>query len=159
MNKYTCTLALISLLLPVTSNGESMIGNFLKKLKKPSEDISLNNPGIRKVGSGRLYVYKLNNNRSSPHSEKNTSSSGIPYDHAAIAALKREQADKQISKAVSDERQALYGSDKSPIKNAAVMAAWDKADEAERRLQEHREYMNKVRSNRKNISSKKSLTK
>jgi hypothetical protein len=83
----------------------------------------------------------------------------LPYNHEAIAAHKREMADKEINKAVSDEKQMLYGSEKSPIRNASVVAAWDKANEAERRLQEHREYMNQVRHSRKNISSKKSLTK
>jgi hypothetical protein len=158
MNKYIRILTLVSLISPVTSSGESMIGNFLKKLQKPSKDLSLNNPGIKKVGSG-LYIYKLNNNLSSMSIESDEPRGSLPYNHEAIAAHKREMADKEINKAVSDEKQMLYGSEKSPIRNASVVAAWDKANEAERRLQEHREYMNQVRHSRKNISSKKSLTK
>ena len=157
MNKYTRTLTLLTLLLPITTNGESMIGNFLKKLQTPSRDLSASRPGIRKVGSGGLFIYKLDNG--TPSAPSNQRSDGLPYNHEAIAKHKREQADKQINKAVSDERQILYGSDKSPIKNASVIAAWDRANEAQRRLEEHREYMNEVRNSRKNISDKKSLTK
>ena len=157
MNKYTRTLTLLTLMLPITTNGESMIGNFLKKLQTPSRDLSTSHPGIKKVGSGGLFIYKLDNG--TPSAPSNRRSDGLPYNHEAIAKHKREQADKQINKAVSDERQVLYGSDKSPIKNASVIAAWDKANEAQRRLEEHREYMNEVRNSRKNISDKKSLTK
>lgn len=157
MNKYTRTLTLLILLLPITTNGESMIGNFLKKLQAPSKDLSSNRPGIKKVGSGGLFIYKLDNG--TPSAPSNRRSDGLPYNHEAIAKHKREQADKQISKAEENEKQILYGSDKSPIKNASVIDAWDRANEAQRRLEEHREYMNEIRKSRKSLSDKKSLTK
>lgn len=157
MRKHIQTLTLITLLLPITTNGESMIGNFLKKLQSPARDLSLSHPGIKKVGNGGLYIYKLDNG--TPSVPSNRRSDGLPYNHEAIAKHKQEIAEREIKKAVDDEKQVLYGSDKSPIKNASVIAAWDKANEAQRRLEEHREYMERVRQSRNNISDKKSITK
>lgn len=155
MSKYIHTLTVIALLIPITSNGESMIGNFLKKLQTPSQDISKGRSGIKKVGNGSLYVYKLDNGVSS--SPSNHRNSGLPYNYEAIDKL--QQLDGDADKAVKDEKHTLYGSDKSPIKNASVMAAWKRADEAKKRLDEHREYMEQVRKSRNNVAEKKSNTK
>ena len=161
MNKYTYTLTLVTLLLPVTSNGDSMIGDFLKKFQS-SKDLSQGRPGIKKTGNGMFYVYKLDNGTPSRPSDRPLppqQSTGREYNHVAIAKHKQEMAQKKIEKAVEDEKQVLYGSDESPIKNPSVIAAWDKADAAQRRLKEHREYMERVRQGRKNISDEKSITK
>lgn len=156
MNKYIRTLILITLLLPITTNGESMIGNFLKKLQAP-KDLSQNRPGIKKVGNGMFYVYKLDNGMSSSPSSPKHRPSGLPYNYEAIDKL--QQLDGDANKAVKDEKHTLYGSDKSPIKDPSVMAAWDKANEAQKRLEKHREYMEQVRKSRKNVAEKKSNTK
>jgi len=154
MSKYIRTLTIIALLIPITSNGESMIGNFLKKLQAP-KDISQDRPGISKVGNGLFYVYKLDNGVSS--SPSNHRRSALPYNYEAIDKL--QQLDGDADKAVRDEKHTLYGSNKSPIKNASVMAAWERADEAKKRLDEHREYMEQVRKSRKSVAEKKSSTK
>ena len=155
MSRYIRTLTIIALLLPITTNGESMIGNFLKKLQTPSQDLSKGRSGIKKVGNGLLYVYKLDNGVSS--SPSNHRNSALPYNYEAIDKL--QQLDSDADKAVRDEKHTLYGSNKSPIKNASVMAAWERANEAKKRLDEHREYMEQVRKSRKNVAEKKSSTK
>ena len=148
MSRYIRTLTIIALLIPITSNGESMIGNFLKKMQTPSRDLSEGRPGIKKVGSNGLYIYKLDN--------------GIP---SRPSGAKRDvitnyqQLDKEADEAVRNEKHVLYGSEQSPIRNPSVVAAWDRANEAQKRLEDHREYMERVRKTRKNISDKKSITK
>ena len=69
------------------------------------------------------------------------------------------KSDELAAEAVRDEKRVLYGSEQSPIKDPSVIAAWDKANEAQQRLEEHREYMELVRNSRKTISDKKTKTK
>ena len=58
---------------------------------------------------------------------------------------------------VVNEKQVVYGVG-SPLRDDAVTAAWEHAREAERQLQEHREYMRKVRDARKNVSNAKRVS-
>ena len=159
MKIYTHTLTLISLLSPITSNGESMIGNFLKKLQNPAEDISLNNPGISKAGSGGLFVYKLN--KTPPVDVNNTKPTYTPMTASEIETGKiaiEQQKQEMANREENNAKEIIYG-DQGVLANPHVIEAWKVADEAKKRLQNHREYMNQVRDSRKNISSKKSLTK
>ena len=50
-----------------------------------------------------------------------------------------------------NEKVDLYG-DNSPIRDEAVLLAWKKAREAERKLSEHRAYMKKLSGVREDIS-------
>jgi hypothetical protein len=160
-----------------------MIGNLLERLNTSSIDYSINNPGIKKSGK-RLYVYKLDNGVPSSPAEVTPSRSSstlksmpasevkkIIAKHEASRRLHAEKSrnqaavnvyhksDELAAEAVRDEKRVLYGSEQSPIKDPAVIAAWDKANEAQQRLEEHREYMELVRSSRKTISDKKTKTK
>jgi hypothetical protein len=148
-----------------------MIGNFMKKLQAP-KDLSHGRPGIKKVSNGTFYIYKLDNSISStPTNTPSRStepagrapidhqSSKLGYNHQAIAAHLQEIAEKEMKAAIVDEKHVLYGSENSPIKNPEVIAAWGRAKEAQKRLEAHREYMERVRKARENLSDKKSITK
>lgn len=51
-------------------------------------------------------------------------------------------------------RDMVYGDD-GIVNDPFVLDAWDKVDEAERKLREHREYMKKVLKSRKSVSDQK----
>lgn len=175
MNKRIYTLALTLLATPVVSHGDSMIGNFINRLGN-SKDISRHNPGVTRVGNGPFYMYKLNS-RNSTSAKNNTPVEKTPpkleYDLVAIENALREQAERadaipernvinahkksmETAQVMEDaEKQTLYVDDDSPLKNPSVKAAWDRAREAEKRLEAHRDYMERVRKSRMRVSEAK----
>lgn len=175
MKTKAYTLALLILATPTLTYGDSMIGNLINSLGN-SKDISRNNPGVKRISSGPFYVYKLNQrsskiNRSSSIDGQSKYSS--EYDLEAIKQALEEQSknvdvaperdvinahnkgDGSINAMKQAERQVLYVDDDSPLKNPSVKAAWDKSREADKRLEQHRDYMERVRKARMRVSNSK----
>lgn len=70
---------------------------------------------------------------------------------------KHRESDETAAKAVSKEKQVMYGAG-SPMRDDGVIQAWREAEEAQRRLEEHRTYMEQVRQARKRIEQTKSVS-
>lgn len=145
-------------------------GNIIRSLWdsiKSKEDLTAKHESLRKVHvTPNFYYYKLTPKREAVAEEPHV----IPYDPVAIAeALKYQNSKHPDNKPVSEviktsdsfddiardnDRQVIYGED-SPLKDVAVTAAWEQANEAQRRLDEHRKYMERVRQSRKSVEQSK----
>ena len=66
------------------------------------------------------------------------------------------KSDEISETAVDNEKKIVYGDD-SPLRDDAVSAAWERVHAAEKRLEEHRKYMEHVRKSRKNIEQAKTI--
>ena len=67
------------------------------------------------------------------------------------------EADEHSTSAHNNERDVIYG-DESPLKDTAVLAAWDRAEQAKQRLEAHRAYMERVRKARVDIEQSKRIS-
>lgn len=70
---------------------------------------------------------------------------------------KHRESDEQGAHAVSRSKQIMYGAG-SPMRDDGVIQAWREAEEAQRRLENHRTYMEQVRQSRKVIEQTKSIS-
>ena len=160
MKTRICILTLLSLMPSISVNGESMIGNLLKKWSSPSRDMSRSIPGVKKISTGRVFMYKLDNGIPSMPAEEvlraHAAHQQSIIDRGKVNSL--HESDESAAEEVRNGKKILYGSESSPIKDPAVMAAWDEATAARERLEAHRDYMEKVRKNRKTIAGKKTGT-
>ena len=152
---------------------------FKSLLNIRSDDLSKTNPGLakRNLGDSPFFLYKLNGNSSSRTSTAKEDADyvrrnavrnvpgpirvkevivervlkypvnpdGTPYEPVISKNLK---TDELGHKAHINERDALYGKD-SPLRDDSVIEAWDEADAAQKRLDDHRQYMERVRKARK----------
>lgn len=165
MKKLTLIVALI--VTANTTNANIIRGLWDSIRNQP--DMTDKYDGIRKQYiTSNLYVYKLKP-KSKPAEVTSTQSN---YDTEAIAeALKWQngqhpdntpitnKTSKPESKSIDsiasvNEKQTLYGKS-SPLQDEAVLAAWERAREAEKRLELHRQYMERVRQSRKNVEQSK----
>lgn len=164
MKKLTIILAMLSMSLD--THAENLIRGFLNKLKTTSDT----HPGLKRsyVGDSGLFFYKLpGNQQAAPNRVEVSTEQGTKYDPQAIAAAikwqqsqskdvinKHEQTKETGHAADVNERDTLYGKD-SPLQNDEVIQAWREADEAQKRLEEHRAYMERVRKARKKVEHSK----
>lgn len=168
MNKLTLALATI---LTVNTSNANIISSLWESIKS-TPDVSRQYDGLEKrYITNNLYVYKLSKKRQ-PTEQPTTV---IPYDKVAIAkALEYQNSKHPDNKPIDDvitnnetsasdsiatknEKHIVYG-DESPLKDEAVLSAWDKAYAAEKRLEEHRRYMERVRKARKTIEQSKTVS-
>lgn len=150
-------------------HGDSMISRWIDSIK-PTEDLSQTNPGISKVSNGLFYMYKLNKNIDNNQSivvqptivqaiDDNDTSDLIHVD----VVLERNIIDahpksaEPAESAAKQEKDLLYDTDQSPLKDPSVIAAWDRVKQAEYRLEKHREYMEQVRKARTRLSNAKQI--
>ena len=66
---------------------------------------------------------------------------------------KNPQTEELVKRAKKNEKQVMYGNG-SPLQDQEVIAAWDRYHEAQKRLEDHRAYMERVRKSRKQIEHK-----
>ena len=127
----------------------------------------------RDVKKSDFYVYRPKANKQPTYkfmteSEKQTARIAVAQQQAEIAAHadnkpiervidKHRESDEVAAKAVSEEKQVMYGAG-SPMRDDGVIQAWREAEEAQRRLEEHRTYMEQVRQARKRIEQTKSVS-
>ena len=83
-------------------------------------------------------------------SEIETAKIAVAKHEAEIAAAKI----KKPEQAVKESRDLVYGED-GVIQDPHVLEAWRAADEAQKRLQEHREYMKRLRESKTAIEQSK----
>lgn len=70
---------------------------------------------------------------------------------------KHEETKEAANTAVKQEIATLYG-EGSPLQDQEVVSAWSEYEQAKKRLEDHREYMEKVRKSRKNVEQSKRAT-
>lgn len=156
----------IGLLLCVNVADANIINGLWKRVSSGSEDLTKRFDGIEKrYITDNMYVYKLTPkaDQTEPPVQQPVVQSLPPEvaNHpdviAAPEAIELDPHQETADAPVINEKQVVYGED-SPLRDDAVTAAWEHAREAEKRLQEHREYMRKVRDARKNVSDAKRVS-
>lgn len=108
--------------------------------------------------SDSFYMYRLS--RDEDKVQSNTPEQIIDHPDVVVIESKIDATPKSeelAEQAVRNEKQVLYGDD-SPLRDDAVSAAWERAKQAEARLEKHREYMEQVRVSRKQVEQTKSVT-
>ena len=70
---------------------------------------------------------------------------------------KHNETKEAANPAVKQEIATLYG-EGSPLQDQEVVSAWSEYEQAKKRLEDHREYMEKVRKARKNVEQSKRAT-
>jgi hypothetical protein len=178
MKKLIITLTTICI--STNANAENLIKGIWDKVKSSQNDLSGNHSNLSKVSVGPFYYYKLNRDKPPPPPTRTApvTKAEYEYDHVAIAHALAEQTAKHpdVNKDQQDDRidvnpeleelghaaenntkHALYG-DGAPMRDDAVIAAWERADKAKKRLQQHREYMERVRKSRNQVADSKMIT-
>ncbi len=166
------TTVAITTLLTVNNVQANMIKSLWDSIKT-QDDLTTNHDSLRKVHvTPNFYYYKLTptSTDQQPAAKQPTHSQ---YDAVAIAAALKQQNSKHPDNSTSlstidskpesvaidgiattNDKQTIYG-DRSPLKDHAVMAAWEEADRARARLENHRKYMERVRQSRQNVQQSK----
>lgn len=140
--------------------GENIFRSLWNKMKD-QPDLSKTHPGIDKLHlSDSFYMYRLSRDENKKTTDKSVTvdikghPDVVPIESKIDANPKSQEVAEQ---AVKHEKQVLYG-DKSPLRDDAVAAAWERVEQAEARLERHREYMEQVRVSRKQIEQSKTVT-
>lgn len=155
-------------------HGENLIRMLIDGYKNSSKkpDMSKTHQGINRVNLGSFYYYKLKPKQIAepePPPEHE-------YDLEAIAEALEYQNQKHPDNepledkinttpettepakvAEVNDKQTIYG-EASPLQDESVLAAWKRAEQAKRRLDEHRDYMERVRKSKKTIEQSKLTT-
>ena len=156
----------IGLLLSVNVADANIINGLWKRVSGGSEDLTKRFDGIEKrYITDNMYVYKLSPKANqSKQSAQQTVIQSLPPEvekHPDVTntpePIELDPHQEAADAPVVNEKQVVYGVD-SPLRDDAVTAAWEHAREAEKRLQEHRDYMRKVRDVRKNVSDAKRVS-
>ena len=153
---YMCVM---TLLLCSNVNAENLIRSLWNKVKNNQQDISEKHDGISRQDVGPFYFYRLNQNKTT-HTETQPAVQVVQVEQhpdtvPVIKVIDTTPKSDEVSEvSVKAEKQAVYGED-SPLRDDAVSAAWDRVNEAEKRLEAHRKYMERVRKARKNIEQSK----
>lgn len=175
---------LITVVAAIAISSNLSAENLIKQLwdsMKTSDDLTKSHSNLTKVSAGGpFYFYRLKSDAPVVTEKTESPVNSIPYDHVAIAEALAEQAannpdtvpydeqdNRRIDKnpettetaqpAIVNEREVLYG-ENSPLEDDAVIAAWERANQAMSRLEEHRKYMESVRKARKNVHDAKKQT-
>ena len=143
-------------------HAENIFRSLLDTINTPSTDMSKHHAGLKRVNTGPFHYYKLSTDTSLSHDAPVNAVTGVKYKlmteseketaRIAIAEHHNKPVDETPMETVKhNEKVVLYG-DNSPIRDEAVLLAWKKAREAERKLSEHRAYMKKLAGVREDIS-------
>lgn len=156
--------------LSVNVQAENLIRALLNSVKN-KEDVSKKYKGVEKVsvGDSPFFYYKLEKvNGTSTEKTKGTTSAVVTKhvpaveSHPDVKPIERvidkyQVLDEVSTDAVKDGRRVAYGST-SPLRDDRVIEAWKEAEAAQRRLDEHRSYMERLRQSRKRIENSKRVT-
>lgn len=168
-----------ALVCATNTNAENLIRWLINKGQSNNTHVQ----GLRKsqLGNTPFYVYRIDSNhkpvksenKSVEHtpmteSEKETARIAIAQQQAEIQAqidnkpIKRvidthRASDEVAAQSVSIEKRTVYGAG-SPLRDDGVIAAWREAEEAQRRLEEHRSYMEQVRQARLRVEQTKRVS-
>ena len=138
--------------------GENIFKSLWNKVKS-QPDLTKTHAGIDKLHlSDSFYMYRLSRDENKQTNKLDADVTNhpdvVPVEPKIDATPKSQEVAEQ---AVKNEKQVLYG-DESPLRDDAVTAAWDRAEQAQARLEKHREYMEQVRVSRKQIEQSKTVT-
>jgi hypothetical protein len=163
-------------------SAENLIRMLIDTFKQPGHDISQSNQGIKRVKVGSFYYYKsrpvvksepLTPDQIDEQARKKFYETFDPV--AAKAALdeinQRNADNKPIQSTIdttpqstelaaiaeANDKRVVYG-DESPLQDQQVIAAWERATEAKKALDEHRVYMERIRASKKTIEQSKQTT-
>lgn len=168
--KHTIVLAVAATTLTNVTHAENLIKLAWSSFKNSQpNDISKTNSGISKVSHGPFYFYKLNNNK--VENELKVESTNDVQLQDVIKQIESHPDNDPVEPVVSvnqqtneeavvvekSEKDLLYGNE-SPLRDDAVAAAWERANLAQKKLDEHRVYMDKLRKTRIQKSQAKTLT-
>lgn len=159
MRKY------IALLLLVTNHthGENLIRMLLDSVNTPSKDLSKTHSNLSRVNKGSFFYYKLKSDDKQLSSEVTNEQARAQFHETfdaeaakqALAELDNNPVTEEIGEEKqSDDKQVVYGPT-SPLRDDAVIEAWERANLAQQALDEHREYMERVRKSRIAVSTAK----
>ena len=161
MKKYIVLL----LLLTNHTHGENLIRMLLDSVKTPSVDLSKTHSNLSRVNKGSFFYYKLKRDEPQPalvvKNEQAHEQFHETFDaeaaKQALAELDNNPVTEEIGEEKqSDDRQIVYGPD-SPLRDDAVIEAWERANRAQQALDDHREYMEQVRNSRLAVSTAKKV--
>ena len=153
-----------SIMLCSNVSAENLIRALWNNVKGNQDDISKKHDGIAKQNVGPFYFYRLKQPTrvTKPDSvEQLVEPIVIVKDHPDVPPVQdvidNNLKSEEISEvAVKNEKTVVYGDD-SPLRDDAVSAAWERVNAAEKRLEDHRKYMERVRKSRKNIEQAKTI--
>lgn len=141
------------LILSQDVNGENLIRSLWNGIKGNQNDLSKSHTNITKVGN-MFYYYKLK-----PDGTKGQPITSHPDNKPLQSKIdSTPETTEPGSVAEMNDKHIIYSDADSPLQDGAVSAAWDRAEAAKRRLEEHREYMERVRKSRKTIEQSKRTT-
>lgn len=140
--------------------GENIFKSLWNKVKN-QPDLTKTHAGIDKLHlSDSFYMYRLSRDENKQTNKLELDADVVNHPDVVPVESKIDATPKSqevAEQAVKNEKQVLYG-DKSPLRDDAVAAAWDRAEQAQARLEKHREYMEQVRVSRKQIEQSKTVT-
>lgn len=147
------------LILSPDVNGENLIRSLWNGIKNNQNDLSASHSNITKVGN-MFYYYKLKPDQPTQTSASLEHQNTLHPDNKPLQSKINSTPETTEPGYVAEmnDKQIIYGDDGSPLQNGAVAAAWERANAAKRRLEEHREYMERVRRSRKTIEQSKRTT-
>ena len=161
MNKYT--LIILALLASNTCDA-----NIIQKLLDyKSNSASLNGRSLIRIKSDLIpgtYYYKQTNPVKITQKEPSveftpmtpreieTARIAVAEQNARIDANKKQTTEPEVAE--KDDRELVYG-DGGVMEDPFVLEAWARAEEAQHRLEKHREYMKEVMKAKKHIESTK----
>lgn len=160
MKRLAITIAAITL--TTSLSAENIFRSLVNSLSNPSNDLSKKHSQLARVDAGPFFFYKLRSGNN--HIQTSAETSIEQTTHKLMTESEKETArialekhlnddvsDKPYDQLHDDEKDVLYG-DSSPMRDDAVILAWQRAREAENRLKRHREYMKRVNKARESIS-------
>jgi len=155
-----------SIMLCSNVSAENIIRALWNNVKSNQDDISKKHDGIARQNVGPFYFYRLKQptrvTKPAPDPvEQLVEPIVIVKEHPDIPPVQdvidNNLKSKEISEvAVKNEKVVVYGDD-SPLRDDAVSAAWERVNTAEKRLEDHRKYMERVRKSRKNVEQAKTI--
>ena len=161
----TAVVLFATLGLSANVQAENLIRALLNSVKN-KEDVSKKYKGVEKVsvGDSPFFYYKLEkaNGTSTETGPVVTKHVPVVESHPDVKPIARvidkyQVLDEVSTDAVKDGRRVAYGNN-SPLRDDRVIEAWKEAEAAQRRLDEHRSYMERLRQNRKRIENSKRVT-
>lgn len=167
----------------VNASAENLIRWLLNSTtNKPSPVDKYEGVTRERVGNTPFYIYKMKRktgpanatvtnkpvHKPMTESEKQTARIAVAQQQAEIAAHadnkpikrvidKHRESDEAAAGAVSEEKRTIYGQT-SPLRDDGVIDAWKEAEAAQRRLEEHRTYMEQVRQARLRVEQAKTVS-
>lgn len=169
MKRFITLIATIAITTNV--NAENIFKSLWSNIKS-RPDLSKNHSNLSRVGD-KFFFYKLKSNTEEPivtapevvvldteptQEQVRAINETHPDNQPHVNVIDNiEELDEHSVDAQRVERDVVYGDD-SPLRDDAVIAAWDRAEQAKERLEKHRRYMERVRKARVDIEQSKTIS-